>query len=63
MTMPQSELIWRKSSYSGAENDCVEVAQPTPGAMLVRDSKRVEGPVIGFAAAAWSVFATAVSRG
>ncbi|WP_413753060.1 DUF397 domain-containing protein [Streptomyces sp. R-74717] len=45
-------LIWQLSSYtdSGA---CVEVARP-PGAILVRDSKRREGPRVQLQPAAWS---------
>ncbi|MBG0851900.1 DUF397 domain-containing protein [Streptomyces spinoverrucosus] len=41
-----SDLAWFKSSYSGAEGgDCVEVAADT-GAVHIRDSKAVAGPVI-----------------
>ncbi len=36
---------WRKSSYSEKEN-CVEVAFG-PAAVAVRDSKNVDGPVLG----------------
>ncbi|GGL12859.1 DUF397 domain-containing protein [Sphaerisporangium melleum] len=32
-------LSWRKSSYSAAENDCVEVTDLSEGAKAVRDSK------------------------
>nr|WP_149824188.1 DUF397 domain-containing protein [Streptomyces tailanensis] len=48
-----SERVWRKSSYSGGNTDtCVEVA--VEGAhVLVRDSKRCEGPMLVFPAAAW----------
>ncbi|MFK4864216.1 DUF397 domain-containing protein [Streptomyces sp. CSMPJR101] len=54
-----SEPAWFKSSYSGAEGgDCVEVA-PTPGAVWVRDSKRVTGPVLAVGAEAWSAFIAA----
>jgi hypothetical protein len=48
-----SARVWWKSSYSGGDtNTCVEVA--VEGArVLVRDSKRREGPVLVFPAAAW----------
>ncbi len=31
--------IWRTSSYSGSQGECVEVAYRQPGSALVRDSK------------------------
>lgn len=40
---------WRKSSHSGQDTDCVEVA-PTLGA--VRDSKNPAGPILSANAAA-----------
>jgi hypothetical protein len=53
-----SELAWFKSSYSGAEGgDCVEVASGT-GAVHVRDSKNVTGPVLTVSRAAWDGFVT-----
>lgn len=36
-------LAWFKSSYSGGEGQCVEVAA-TPGTIHVRDSKDPDGP-------------------
>jgi hypothetical protein len=53
---------WRKSSYSGNhENDnCVEVAFST--AVVVRDSKRVQGPGLGFPHDAWRRFLSSVHR-
>ncbi len=44
---------WRKSSFSGAEINCVEVAR---GSMLVgvRDSKRPDGPILKFEPGSWS---------
>ncbi|MEU2128497.1 DUF397 domain-containing protein [Streptomyces sp. NPDC018352] len=52
-----SELAWFKSSYSsnGNEGDCVEVAA-APGAVLVRDSKNVQGARLAFASGAWAGF-------
>ncbi|MET1075688.1 MAG: DUF397 domain-containing protein [Umezawaea sp.] len=49
-------LIWRKSSYSGAnESDCVEVAFPAVG-VAVRDSKNTTGPVLAFPLVQWREF-------
>ncbi|MET8156143.1 DUF397 domain-containing protein [Sphaerisporangium sp. NPDC005289] len=36
---PADSLAWRKSTYSGAENNCVEVAGLPHGAKAIRDSK------------------------
>ncbi|WP_328928097.1 DUF397 domain-containing protein [Streptomyces sp. NBC_00190] len=51
-----SELTWRKSTYSGAEGgECLEVAT-TLAAMHVRDSKRLDGPVLTVGREAWAGF-------
>jgi len=42
---------WRKSSHSGANNDCIEVGG-RPGAVAVRDTKDPHGPALAFAPAA-----------
>ncbi|MFJ9720389.1 DUF397 domain-containing protein [Streptomyces sp. NPDC101213] len=50
------EIAWRKSSYSTDEGpDCVEVA-PAPAHILVRDSKRPQGPRLTLALTAWTAF-------
>ncbi|GIJ76966.1 protein of unknown function [Micromonospora phaseoli] len=49
---------WRKSSHSGDEGACVEVAV-VPGTVAVRDSKDPHGPLLLFPPAAWSAFAQA----
>ncbi|MFJ7589616.1 DUF397 domain-containing protein [Streptomyces sp. NPDC097617] len=50
-------IRWHKSSYSNAANgDCLEVADGSPGAVPVRDSKVPAGPVILVGDAAWSAF-------
>ncbi len=53
---------WRKSSYSGGGNNCVEVAH-LPGAAAVRDSKNPAGGHLVFGAEAWEAFLSAVKRG
>ena len=53
---------WRKSSYSGDGNSCVELASARDGAapvVGVRDTKaNGRGPVLEFTATAWRDFLT-----
>jgi hypothetical protein len=56
-----SEGTWVKSSYSGSEANCVEVAARYR--VLVRDTKDRGGPVLRFAPAAWRRFAVRVKTG
>lgn len=60
--MQDATLTWRKSTRSGAAGHCVEVAN-VPTAVLVRDSKDVDGPVLAFAAPDWSGFIAGVRAG
>jgi hypothetical protein len=55
-------LAWRKSTYSGGQNDCVEVADGLP-VVPVRDSKAPAGPALVFPAGAWSAFVERVKSG
>jgi hypothetical protein len=50
---------WRKSSYSGDQGNCVEVAD-SDSRVLVRDTKEHTGPVLRFPADAWRRFADQV---
>ncbi|MFH9860754.1 DUF397 domain-containing protein [Streptomyces sp. NPDC017202] len=51
-----AKLEWIKSSYSTSDGpDCVEVAA-IPSHILVRDSKRPQGPRLTLAPTAWTAF-------
>ncbi|MFF2652458.1 DUF397 domain-containing protein [Streptomyces sp. NPDC058045] len=55
-----TNAVWRKSSYSGGNNQCVEVADGFPDVMPVRDSKTPEGPCLVFGVSAWASFTRTV---
>lgn len=46
---------WRKSSYSGGDNNCVEVGTTGAG-IAVRDSKNPDSNALAFAAGTWQAF-------
>jgi hypothetical protein len=54
---------WRKSSHSGSQGNCVEVAANLPGVVAVRDSKDPDGPKLIFAPAEWDAFSAGVREG
>ena len=51
-----SRAEWRKSSYSGQDGNCIEVARDLPGLVAVRDSKEPDGAKLVISQAAWRVF-------
>lgn len=53
---------WRKSSISGGNGACVEVAGTDHG-VAVRDSKDRSGPVLIFTPGEWRAFAAGVKAG
>jgi hypothetical protein len=56
--IPDASTIagWRKSSYSGAQGDCVEVARLGDEGVALRDSKNPGGPVLAFSRSPWRAF-------
>ncbi|MFD8323764.1 DUF397 domain-containing protein [Kitasatospora purpeofusca] len=62
-TFDHSAATWRKSTYSGGDNECIEVADGAPGVFPVRDSKDPLGPSLLFTIEAWGAFVTAVRAG
>jgi len=53
---------WRKSSRSGAQNDCVELVVRAAGT-AVRDSKNPEAGHVSFATGDWGAFLGTVKEG
>lgn len=64
--MPRYDLsraVWRTSSYSGQNGDCVEVAYNIPRLVAVRDSKDRDGPVLAIDPEEWRGFTDQVTAG
>lgn len=56
--------VWRKSSYSACNGNCVEVAELRRDLIGVRDTKDAgRGPILAFEAAAWWSFLDSVKKG
>ncbi|APD18505.1 DUF397 domain-containing protein [Streptomyces phage Ididsumtinwong] len=55
-----TEPVWRTSTYSGSNDNCVEVADNTPR-VLVRDTKDHGAGMLTVAPAAWSSFTSFAS--
>ncbi|MFC4531550.1 DUF397 domain-containing protein [Sphaerisporangium dianthi] len=62
MDHPSLSPTWHKSSYSGQQENCVEVAH-LDRTRAVRDSKRPVGPVLLFSSSDWQEFIAGVKRG
>ena len=55
MTHDPNRLRWRKSQFSGANADCVEVAETATG-VAIRDSEDPDGPWLNFTRRRFEVF-------
>lgn len=50
-----ADLNWFKSSYSGSEGECIEIAL-TPHTIHIRDSKTPTGPTFQVTPTTWTTF-------
>jgi hypothetical protein len=58
----QSEITWHKSTASGGQGNCVQVAV-VGGSILVRNSQDLLGPVLSFTRQEWAAFLEDVTNG
>jgi len=65
--MPTPDLIdatWRKSTYSGNQGGCVEIADLDDGHVAVRDAKQHgTGPILIFTPHEWDMFILGAKAG
>jgi len=57
-----NEAAWRKSRYSMANGNCVEVGS-VADSIVVRDSANPSELTLGYSARAWQAFITATKTG
>lgn len=63
MNIDLADAKWFKSSRSGGNANCVEIAFLPDNHVGVRDSKNPSGPALMFTSAEWSTFTAAATRG
>ncbi|MBF6076804.1 DUF397 domain-containing protein [Nocardia beijingensis] len=63
MSIDLTKAAWFKSSHSGPNQDCVEVAYLEAGLIGMRDSKNPAGPALLFTRSAWEAFTAGVAEG
>ena len=54
--------VWRKSSYSGAQGNCVELTWPDGDLAAVRNSRDPHGPVLVYARGDLAAFLAGVRQ-
>ena len=59
-----ASAVWRKSTYSNPNNNCVEVTLLPDGGAAVRDGKqRSASPILQFSKDEWKAFIDGVNDG
>jgi hypothetical protein len=61
--MTATSLRWRKSTFSGASHECVEVAPAGDGRVLVRNSNRPDAGTLAVAAGSMAAWVGAAGTG
>jgi hypothetical protein len=56
------DAVWRKSSYSGAQGNCIELTCPDGDLTAVRNSRDPHGPVLVYARADVAAFLAGVRQ-
>ena len=60
--LERGQVVWRKSTASGATGNCVEVAV-VKDSVLLRNSQATSGPLLSFSYSEWAAFLAGVRRG
>lgn len=64
MGVDVTNAVWRKSTYSGPDGNCVEVAFLPGSEVAVRDTKDLgSGPILAFGPGAWDAFLADINAG
>jgi len=58
--MDLSRAKWHRSSYSGQDGNCVEIARNLPELVAVRDSKAPDGAKLVVSRETWQAFIRSV---
>lgn len=61
MSRSRTDLVWRVSSYSGGNGNCVQVAE-LDQRIAVRDSKNPDGGMLVLPDASWASFIAEAAR-
>ncbi|WP_063735974.1 DUF397 domain-containing protein [Streptomyces sp. RTd22] len=60
---PEVVSPYVKSSYSGQNNNCIEIAATADGGRAVRDSKDTSRPPLRFTREGWQAFVHGIENG
>ncbi len=58
-----ARAAWRKSTRSGQDGNCVEIATNLSGIVAIRDSKNPHGPALTFTHSDWAAFIRGIKAG